>query len=277
MKGVRAQVYSYADKFLGYHEDERPAIYYEIRGQSEEKDLHLKFHIIFKSEENALHFDSEVRLSASKPGSPLNSLTIQTEVRELKGAEKIGERIYFAQYDPKENEESPQATTAYSENYFSTVDEISDLFKFQRIESFGVFSSHGKAQSCHLISKAHCASYPSYANYENNENNRIALSLAMHGYFDGFSQIGNLRLFCLTYVGASESAVIEGRYKVDLLVEAFDNESAALIFPRLTDGSSATDNPLVMRTFVHVKDPAAFSKCIDWKESNTRKNWKLYV
>jgi hypothetical protein len=269
LKGVRSQLYYYADKHLGYYEAGRPGIYYETRPPSEDKDPHLKFHIIFETKENALRYESEVRQSANVLHSPLCNLLIQTSLEELSRAVVIGTRIFSSEYDPTENEDSPGQTTIYSDSYhFSTVDDGSDLFKYQRIESEEVFSSFEKAQSCHLISKAHCRKFPTtYAAME------TALSVAMHGYFDGFTQSNKCELFCLSYVGHSETVVVDGRYRVDLLIEVFNIRDALHIFPRLNVGSSKTDKPSTMKTFVHVKNPKKFKACIDWKEENTRRHW----
>lgn len=39
----------------------------------------------------------------------------------------------------------------------------------------------------------------SWGSYVDDENNRIAPSLAMHGFFDGFLQHLNIEVFCLKY------------------------------------------------------------------------------
>ncbi len=83
-------------------------------------------------------------------------------------------------------------------------------------------------------------------------------------------------LFCLTIVSISEIPVQWERYRVELAVEALDAQSANMIFQRLIEGSTSTENPLVMRTFVHVTNPKVFKQCLEWKEKQIRAKWNEY-
>jgi hypothetical protein len=273
--GVRSQIYWYADRYQGFYDSGgHPAIYYNDT-TSGVKDLYLKFYIFFKSEEKALSFESEVRQSAggSRFGSPLTNLTIETTVAEIIGGEALTTRVYYGDYDASANVDSPGQTAHSESNQFSFVDYMSDKFKYQRIEATSVFSSHGNSLSCHLMSSAHCKAKDSYKKYDKDENNRIALSADMNGFFDGLYGL-QLPIFLLTFVEVSDTVMLDGRYRVVLDVEAYDSESADLVFPRLKpDETVRTSNDKVMKTCVYVKNPKIFKKCLIWRETATRNIW----
>jgi hypothetical protein len=57
-------------------------------------------------------------------------------------------------------------------------------------------------------------------------------------------------------------------------VEAYDNESARLLFPRLKDGSSVVGD-LQAETFVYVKNPEEFRVCLSWKNDKIKSLWNF--
>jgi hypothetical protein len=71
VKGVRFRMYQNADKHLGYYESEQPAFFYG------ECETALSINVLFKTEENALHF-SHLRNESITVKSPMNSLTINS-------------------------------------------------------------------------------------------------------------------------------------------------------------------------------------------------------
>lgn len=106
--------------------------------------------------------------------SPINSLAIHAHVLECSNVD-LGERIFFKDYIPTESE-SPQDTQSVITQQFSTIEETSPEFKYQRIEKFSIFGSLGKAESCHLMSSSHCKKYPqSYGQFDKDPNNRLAI------------------------------------------------------------------------------------------------------
>ncbi|KAJ3335733.1 hypothetical protein HDU91_002051 [Kappamyces sp. JEL0680] len=124
------------------------------------------------------------------------------------------------------------------------------------------------------MSKEHCLKHESYLKYNNDRSNRIALSQQLHGYYDAKSAA--LPLFNLKFIDASETAEYDGRYRVNLEIQAYNHESTSFVFHRLKEGSTATDDPLVMKTFVHVLNPNVFKLCMEWKYKNINKIWKEY-
>ncbi|KAL5038673.1 hypothetical protein RTP6_7791 [Batrachochytrium dendrobatidis] len=259
-------MYRNADNHLGYYESGQPAFFYE------ENKPTLKINVLFETKENALRFDSHLRNESITINSPMNSLTINSSVSTTSTAQ-LGERIYYKDYIPTDSE-SPQDTQSVITIQFSTFEKTSDEFKYQRIEKLSIFGSMGKAESCHLISDSHCRNYPSYEKYDKDPNNRLAMSMDLHGWFINLST--EIPLFYLKIVSISDSVIVEDRYKVVLAVVALNQESADMIFYRLIEGSTQTDNPLIMNTSVHVTNPTIFRKCLEWKEKETTKKWDDY-
>jgi len=266
VKGVRSRMYRNADNHLGYYESGQQAFFYEENGTT------LKINVLFKTEENALRLDSHIRNESITINSPMNSLNINSSVSTTSTAQ-LGERIYYKDYIPTDSE-SPQDTQSILTIQFSTFEETSDEFKYQRIEKLSIFGSMGKAESCHLMSGCHCRKYPSYSQFDKDPNNRLAMSRDLHGWFDHLNT--EIPLFYLKVVSVSESVIVEGRYRVEIAVVALNQESADMIFCRLIEGSTQTNDPLVMNTSVHVTNPTIFQKCLEWKEKENKKKWVDY-
>ena len=130
-------------------------------------------------------------------------------------------------------------------------------------------------KSCHLMSASHCNSFAqTYGQYDKDPNNKLAMSRDLHGWFDQLNSL--TRVFYLKIVSITDAPVVEGRYKVVLAVVALNQESANMIFCGLIEGSSSTDNPLLLHTFVHVTKPKVFKYCLEWKEKQIRKDWEQY-
>jgi hypothetical protein len=102
VKGVRAHMYLNADNHLGYYESRKPAFVYE------ENSTNISINVLFKTEENALRFDSHLRHESITINSPRNSLRINSGVVATTTAQ-LGERIYYNVYIPIDSE-SPQET-----------------------------------------------------------------------------------------------------------------------------------------------------------------------
>jgi hypothetical protein len=100
------------------------------------------------------------------------------------------------------------------------------------------------------------------------------MSRDLHGWFDGL--LNAIPLFYLKVVSISDSVIVDGRYKVVLAVVAPNKESADMIFWRLIEGSTQTNDPLIMNTSVHVSDPIIFQNCLEWKEKENKKKWAEY-
>jgi len=267
VKGVRYHMYQTADNLNGYYEAGKPALYYDEDGTT------LNINVLFESKENALKFDSHLQNEGGTYNSPINSLEITAGITSTTTAQ-LGPRIYLKHYIPSDSE-SPPETQSILTIQFSTFEETSDEFKYQRIEKIsGVFGSRGKAESCHLMSGSHCRKFhQSYGKYDNDQNNRLAMSRDLHGWFDHLNT--DIPLFYLKVISISDNPIVEGRYKIGLAVVVLDKESAEMIFWRLIEGSTQTNDRLIMHTSVYVTNPKVFQKCLDWKEKEIKKKWEV--
>ena len=168
VKGIRCRMYRNAVNRLGYYEKNQPAFYYD----GSDDALHIN--VLFKTEYKALEFQSLVRSEPITFQSPINGLKFSVQVTS--GAFQLGDRIFGDEYVPTESD-SPQDTMSVVSLQYSTYEETSDEFKYQRIEKCSIFGTIGKAESCHLMYASHCKKYHrSYAKYDNDPSNRLAMS-----------------------------------------------------------------------------------------------------
>jgi hypothetical protein len=202
----------------------------------------------------------------------MNSLQISSEV-SFSSSIQLGRRIYFKDYNPTEFE-SPQDTVSHITIPCSVFERHSDEFKYQRIEKLSLFGSYGDAESCHLMSPEHCRKYPqSYEKYDKDPSNRLAMSRHLHGWYDGLSM--STSVFYLKYDCQSENQAVMGRFQVWFYVIAVDQEYANMIFNYL-ENYEVTDNPLMVRTSVHIISPKVFEVCMNWKEKEILKLWNSF-
>jgi 3D (Asp-Asp-Asp) domain-containing protein len=105
-------MYQNADKHLGYYESEQPAFFYG------ECETALSINVFFKTEENALRFNSHLQNESITINSPMKSLTINSFVSTTSTA-PLGERIYYKDYIDllilKENEKQRIASKTIAE------------------------------------------------------------------------------------------------------------------------------------------------------------------
>jgi hypothetical protein len=134
------------------------------------------------------------------------------------------QRIYRTDYIAEESDSPQETVSSFSANV-SFVDPLTPVFKYQRIESDGVFGSHGKAESAHLMSSSHCRRYKSYEKYDDDENNRLALSREMHGAYDALGF--NFPVVNMEVVSVSEGPVLDNRFKVSSLSFLLLNKSSS--------------------------------------------------
>ncbi|KAL3674339.1 hypothetical protein V7S43_000295 [Phytophthora oleae] len=73
-----------------------------------------------------------------------------------------------------------------------------------------------------------------------------------------------------------ENQSIGNRRKVEVFVKVIDEQSKGRVFSRLTEGSTKTDDPLVMKTFVYVEDPETFCFCLRWKHEDNNERWRSF-
>ena len=132
-----------------------------------------------------LEFQSNIRREGNTIKSPLNSLVISSRIEKvLDVAVNLEDRIFVDHYKP-EDYNSPQQTLSIISAPLTIYEATTNVFNYQRIEGDHCFLNLVKAESCHLISKAHCVSHETLKKYNANENNRLALSSIFHDFYDG--------------------------------------------------------------------------------------------
>ncbi|KAG9401556.1 hypothetical protein AC1031_009426 [Aphanomyces cochlioides] len=259
-----------ADLNHGYYDPNHPdAFVYD--------DKKLMVHILFETKEKALDFDTTFRNESQTILSPLNNLTIVSNVDHTSRPSNQFKlrRVEFGDYDPSSSP-SPQETISQisTPSAVSYSDQHTEVFQYQRIEHVKAFGYTGKAEKAHLMSKEHCEIYQSYKRYKKDPNYILALSRTMHGWFDALDTY--FPLFKLDVESWEEQPSVNGRYKVILKVTAASHECKDDVFDRLKEGSERTNDPLTMNTFVYVEDPKTFQFCLQWKSKEIQKNRDSY-
>nr|AOW41675.1 putative CRN13-like protein [Lagenidium giganteum] len=274
-KGVRCRLYRLAGTYLGYYDparrtgDKDSALWYE--------DKTLCIHILFETKENALRFDNALQEEPVTLGSPLNGQEVTTSVAQVEGVQTELKRIYLIHYDPQESE-SPQDTMSSISltSSVSILDASTDEFRYQRIEHERYFLPYGNAESCHLVSRKQSRDHKrEFAKYDRDTNNRLALSREMDGFYDGLSY--DVPIVNMIPGSVEQNRSIGNRYKVEVFVKVLDAQCKDRVFSRLKEGATQTDDPLVMKTFVHVEDPETFCFCMRWKHDDNDECWKNFL
>jgi len=266
--GFRCGIYRTAQKFVGYYEKQEgfkqnPFAYGE--------DERMVINVLFENKENALKFRAKVYENVSIV-SP-EDLNIQLEVEPALGAE-LDETILIGHFRP--DEDSPPETP----RYLSVITELYDtssLFQYQRLEDDRLFGVFYKADKAHLIDKPLCEKGQRFSKFQGNENNFLALSKEVHCWFDALTNVNEkIPFFNLEIKEVSTNSDPENgfRYRVLLYVNAYNVETARLLFPRLKNGSTRI-NDIKCETFVYVLNPEEFRVCLEWKANKINNIWNF--
>ncbi|KAG4052366.1 hypothetical protein PC123_g12461 [Phytophthora cactorum] len=65
--------------------------------------------------------------------------------------------------------------------------------------------------------------------------------------------------------------------EVEVFVRVIDERCKDRVFSRLKDGSTRTEDPLMMKTFVHVENPELFCFCMKWKQDDSDNLWTDFL
>ncbi|KAK1944443.1 hypothetical protein P3T76_004355 [Phytophthora citrophthora] len=274
-KRVRCRLYRLAGTYLGYYAPARRTGGKNVALWYEDKTLCVQ--ILFTTEENALHFDNALQEEPVTLGSPLHGQEVTTSVAQVEVVSIELKRIYFVHYDPQESELPQDTMSSISlTSSVSILDATSDEFRYQRIEHEGHFLPYGNAESCHLVSKKQSRDHKrEFAKYDRDPNNRLALSRDMYGWFDGMSS--EVPIVKMLAGSVEERPSIGSRYKVEVFVKVLDAQCTDRVFSRLKAKSTKTDDPLMMKTFVHVENPETFCFCMKWKHDETDELWRSFL
>ena len=266
--GFRRGMYRTAQNYLGFYEKRNgikidPFSYPDGDGK-------LTINVLFEQKSDALHFRAAVYENVGT-ASPQGDLTISVSV-DLASDAALDEMILVGHY-VQDNDSPPDTPGRHSE--VTELYDSSPLFQYQRLERAALFGGRFKADRAHLIDKPICEKGGKYSKYQDNENNFLALSKDVHCWFDGLvnckEKVPYFKLL-IKHVSPEMDPANDHRHRVDLTVEAYDNESARMLFPRLKDGSLVVGD-LQAETFVYVKNPTEFCECISWKNVKIDALW----
>ncbi|ETN16715.1 hypothetical protein, variant 1 [Phytophthora nicotianae INRA-310] len=273
-KGIRCRLYWMATLRIGYYDpvrrtpDKNVAFWYEGKK--------LCFHVLFKTEDAALLFETDLRTGPQTLGSPLYDQVVETRVAQINAVSAELQRVFYADYVPEESESQQNTISSVSlTTSVSNLDTSTDEFEYQRIERKNHFVPYGKAESCHLVSRKQSRDHKrEFAKYDRDPNNRLALSRDMHGWYDGMSI--EFPIVNMLPGSVDKNSSIGNRRKVEVFVKVVDAQCTDRVFSRLKEGSTKTDDPLVMKTFVHVEDPETFCFCMRWKYDDNDKRQRSF-
>ncbi|CAI5739710.1 unnamed protein product [Peronospora destructor] len=268
-KGIRCCLYRLASSRLGCYdparrtEDKDVAFWYE--------DKRLCIHVLFQSERAAWKFQNDLDMGPHTFGSPLSDQAITCKVTRVEAVSTDLQHVMYSHYYSQESDLSSDS----SATVVSVLDPSTDEFRYQRIEHEWLFVPYGKAESCHLVSKKQCNDNKrQFAKYDRDPNNLLALSRGMCDFYDGISL--DVPIVNMLPGSVEETPSIGSRYKVEVFVKVLDANCICRVFYRLKDGSTKTDDPLVMKTFVHVEDPETFCFCMKWKHDYNEELWESF-
>lgn len=267
--GFRRGLYQMADDCLGFYESSKGMKKNPFSYQDDET---LMINVLFENRSDALHFRSAVYRNADTV-SPNGDLVVTLTVVPVSDA-VLDETILVGHFEPDKDSppDTPRSLSGVTELYDTSL-----LFRYQRVEDERYFGVRYKADRAHLIDKTVCVKSKQFAKFRDNENNFLALSKEVHCWFDALSNvIDKLPFFKLMIkeVSPNPDPTNDFRYRVLLLVEAYDVESARLFFPRLKDGSKQI-NDTQAETFIYVLDPEEFRVCLSWKNDKIDSLWNF--
>ncbi|ETO63968.1 hypothetical protein F444_18408 [Phytophthora nicotianae P1976] len=228
----------------------------------------LNARVLFRRERTALCFKSDLNEEIVTEMSPLEGLTIQTEVTEVAGEPTELHPVGYFDYSSLPIE-FPDGVLS------SMVDRTSDEFKYQRIEHEDIFGPYGMAYNWCLVTRNNCQQRPSYRKYLLDKSCRLALSYAMSGWYHGYSC--DVPVMNIHIESVSEHHVVQDRFEIKLVIRAICIEHGRLILDRLKEGVEVSADGLEMRTSVYVTNPIGFCACMDWRHAQIAERWEAFL
>ncbi|KAG9400674.1 hypothetical protein AC1031_010120 [Aphanomyces cochlioides] len=171
VRGVRSRLCLLADFNHGFYDpNHADAFVYD--------GMKLMVHMLFKTEEKAMDFDTAFRFESQTILSPLENLTILSNVDQVSCPSNRFNlrRVKFGDYDSSDSDSSEETVSD-----ISYADQSTEEFRFQRIEKESSFGFLGRAARVRLMSWQHCEKYPGCERFKEDKNNILALSHTIHG------------------------------------------------------------------------------------------------
>ena len=261
-KGARGNVFKFLENHYG-HYSLTDGIQVDYTGNN------LNFKAYFRSYEAACGFQNAMnQWEIHKELAHLGGVTLDPPTPAAVPWQSDFTRFYLQDYKPQD-QESPCQTLDQLHSYHLSVpvtepvEPATNLLRYQCIDKP---VPHIKHYKCHLKDKA------KFKQLQMNENNMVAASWLFHQQLDGLNVEEGIPLVALSWKAASNDRLVSHnrRYQVTLLVEFFYQELAAAF---ASTGLARKIDETSWEISVYVEDKHMFKECIDWKSTNTKKQW----
>lgn len=262
-KGARGNVFKFLENHYG-HYSLTDGIQLDYTGNN------LNFKAYFRSYEAACGFQNDMnQWEIHKELAHLSGVTLDPPTPAVVPWQSDFTRFYLQDKD----HESPCQTLDQLHSYHLSVpvtepvEPATNLLCYQCIDKP---APHIKHYKCHLKDKA------KFKQLQMNENNMVAASWLFHQQLDGLNVEEGIPLVALSWKAASNDRLAHHnrRYQVTLLVEFFYQELAAVF---ASTGLARKIDETSREISVYVEDKHMFKECIDWKSTNTKKQWNDHI
>jgi hypothetical protein len=285
-KGIRAAVYKCAHKYQAcYSLDRSKSIWYDDGSA----DLNIALWFEEKSKAKNFHYFLET-WHQMNPVVKGGDVTVEDKIEEMLIEDKEFSSVRLSHCDVDDSVQSLEFSSVWLSHYdvgdsvqsleackssvTSAISNSTPLAQLQSIEDMSAFQAL-KPYICHIKPKG------KFDHLKNDPNNKLAASWLFHQMFDGLNTVDgisgrpNIPVVAVVPVPSELKEEMVGepsvkRKRVEIELEYRDSALAKCI--SLKDGSTKLSDTR-WRTFVHVEDANKFSKYLEWKNEDTRKQW----
>jgi hypothetical protein len=227
----------------------------------------LRIKAVFKAEEKALMFQSDLDLLSQEVPFSFYNLTVVSAVVPVAQPSSLPlVRLLMCDYNHGDEEDSPNQTNTHSMT--SVVPNNDDLVMFQSLQAANSFGLNC-AEKAHIVDKAVCRQdFPSLTDCS---DNFLALSAELHNQFDGRSvNPRGVPLFVIipeeidhaTTISSSLSSKLYTTVKV--CIYFYSDEAYATIASRFKLCEHVPNHHWV-HMCLFAAHPELFVQCLNWK------------
>lgn len=241
----------------------------------------LKVHLLFEEKCDALDFLVELSRLQSEHHRFRDMIEFEREPVEVT-VPNVAPLVYFSDYVTTDSDSPSYLSladllTQYSALTTVPYDPLDPRFGLNSFENFTILAPRQKLCRCHIAGKK---AHPKYAS--DMDNNIIYASHYFYNYFDGINTDSGDPEIAIQYVGnegelqmpVDRDGTHEKRFKV-LVRLIFRVESIAEYMKgRFRDYTE--ESPLVLCSYLFMKDPAIAQEVLDIKYKETMARWNVH-
>lgn len=270
-KGYRSSIYKCAQNSLACYcvDGKDKSIFYDATSATPND---LRVSLLFKQEENALHFQNSLSDIAERFSHFKDKFVLDTRdpvvVQVDCGTNKL-QRVLASDYQQNDNDESPiislndMMSTETTVTIYSNTEIL--LKTFEKEDVVAAFTT--KWYRCHMIPDK--SKLFQDDPLRNNEDNFIYASWNVHQLFDGLNTTSRGVGVVLRFVSASpegEEVLVtpyryERRFRVEISLQFKDARVASTFGPYWKDGTERVDD-LTYKSFLYVKNVENVKECL---------------